>query len=116
MNEQFRLVIKITKGDRVGRILKRMASGQIIVFNTRKEATLALTEFLADAHALIQYVPSKFQMFGLICIHDEKTGDITDVEPFFVQRHTDEFPGIVANDPTLEEAEALMAEVTEPRE
>ena len=74
--KNFIISITITKGDQVGNILSRMASGCFIAFDTFEEGERALQEFRRDALAVVKNIESRFNMFGSIALHDEAEGSI----------------------------------------
>lgn len=81
MNERFRLVISITKGDERGQVLKRLSSGTCVAYDDFQEAIDAANEFVRLAGIVIK--GGKFRNYGIVCVTDERDGCCHCVQSLF---------------------------------
>jgi len=78
-DDKFRLIITVTKSDGAGRMLRRMANGQVVVWSTIEEAHEAMQGYLEIARVLmngLHHPDRRFVAYGAIIVQDETTGAI----------------------------------------
>lgn len=72
--KRFHVAINVTRGDAPGRILKRMANGMVVSFETIEEASKAQLDFITDARLVIEGMGrlalAKFVAYGATYIQD----------------------------------------------
>jgi hypothetical protein len=78
----YRLIIKVTKGDNRGQIIEAIARGRCVGFDDIKEAIEGQMEF----HRIVDMIPrpdrdNEFGAYGMSIIQDEKTGILDNPRP-----------------------------------